>query len=122
MVGGLVAAASLGVALTIIGVPSVAVAGYHVSVICPRAASDPPIEHLDGVALYRYPPAPASSGTMSFFYEFAYSWVRALLLTLKVLHKEGFDVLQACNPPDTYFAIAWLYKRFGKRFVFDQHD
>jgi glycosyltransferase involved in cell wall biosynthesis len=172
MVGGLVAAASLGVALTVIGAPSIAVAasftvnaiedevirqratapragrvliidgnlqvprdrrvwqeclalaeaGYRVSVICPRAASDPPLQYLDGVALYRYSPAPATSGTMSFFYEFAYSWVRALLLTLRVLRREGFDVLQACNPPDTYFAIAWLYKPFGKRFVYDQHD
>jgi glycosyltransferase involved in cell wall biosynthesis len=59
---------------------------------------------------------------MGFFYEFAYSWARALLLSLKVLRREGFDVIQACNPPDTYFAIAWLYKRLGKRFVFDQHD
>ena len=101
---------------------ALAAAGYHVSVICPRAAGDPPIEHLERIALYRYPPAPATSGTMSFLYEFAYSWVRTLLLSLKVLRKEGIDVIQACNPPDTYFAITWLYKRFGKRFVYDQHD
>jgi glycosyltransferase involved in cell wall biosynthesis len=101
---------------------ALAKAGYRVSVICPMATGDPPIEYLEGIALYRYPPAPASSATMSFLYEFAYSWVRALLLTLRVLRKEGFDVLQACNPPDTYFAIAWLYKHFGKHFVFDQHD
>ena len=101
---------------------ALAAAGYRVSVICPRAAGDPPIEYLEGVALYRYSPAPATSGTMGFFYEFAYSWVRALLLSLKVLRREGFDVIQACNPPDTYFAIAWLYKRLGKRFVYDQHD
>jgi glycosyltransferase involved in cell wall biosynthesis len=101
---------------------ALAAAGYRVSVICPMAAGDPPIEYLEGIALYRYPPAPASSGTMGFFYEFAYSWARALLLTLKVLRKEGFDVIQACNPPDIYFTIAWLYKPFGKRFVYDQHD
>jgi len=101
---------------------ALAKAGYRVSVICPMATGDPPIEYLEGIALYRYPAAPASSGTMSFLYEFAYSWARTLLLTLKVLRKEGFDVIQACNPPDTYFAIAWLYKLFGKRFVFDQHD
>jgi glycosyltransferase involved in cell wall biosynthesis len=97
-------------------------AGYHVSVICPMADGDPPVESLEGVALYRYPPAPASSGVMGFMYEFAYSWVRTLLLSLKVLRYEGFDVIQACNPPDTYFAIAWLYKPFGKSFVYDQHD
>jgi glycosyltransferase involved in cell wall biosynthesis len=48
--------------------------------------------------------------------------VRTLLLTFKVIRREGFDVLQACNPPDTYFAIAWLYKFFGKPFVYDHHD
>jgi glycosyltransferase involved in cell wall biosynthesis len=31
-------------------------------------------------------------------------------------------VIQACNPPDTYWALAALFKPFGKRFVFDQHD
>jgi glycosyltransferase involved in cell wall biosynthesis len=101
---------------------ALAAAGYHVSVICPMDAGDPPVEHLQGVALYRYPPAPASSGTIGFLYEFAYSWVRTLLLSLRVLRREGFDLIQACNPPDTYFAIAWLYRPFRKRFVYDQHD
>lgn len=97
-------------------------AGYHVSVICPMVDGDPPVEYLEGIALYRYPPAPAASGVIGFLYEFAYSWVHTLLLSLKVLRYEGFDVIQACNPPDTYFAIAWLYKPFGKSFVYDQHD
>src|SRR5262249_37855533 len=29
---------------------------------------------------------------------------------------------QACNPPDTYFALAALLKPLGKKFVYDQHD
>ena len=36
--------------------------------------------------------------------------------------REGFDVIQACNPPDTFWALAAPFKPFGKRFVFDQHD
>jgi glycosyltransferase involved in cell wall biosynthesis len=97
-------------------------AGYRVSVICPMVERDYRVERLEGIALYRYPPPPAASHAMGFLYEFAYSWVRALLLTFKVMRREGFDVIQACNPPDTYFAMAWLYKLFGKRFVYDQHD
>jgi glycosyltransferase involved in cell wall biosynthesis len=97
-------------------------AGYRVSVICPMADGEPRVDYLEGVAIYRYPPAPDASGTMGFLYEFAYSWVRTLLLSLKVLRREGFDVIQACNPPDTFFAIAWLYKPLKKRFVYDQHD
>ena len=34
----------------------------------------------------------------------------------------GFDVIHACNPPDTIFLIAGVFKLFGKRFVFDHHD
>jgi glycosyltransferase involved in cell wall biosynthesis len=97
-------------------------AGYRVAVISPMAAGEPRVEYLEGVALYRYPPPPEASGTLGFLYEFAYSWVRTLLLSLKVLRREGFDVIQACNPPDTFFALAWLYKPLKKRFVYDQHD
>jgi glycosyltransferase involved in cell wall biosynthesis len=97
-------------------------AGYHVSVICPMASGEPRVEYREGVAIYRYPPPPEASGTVGFLYEFAYSWVRTLLLSWKVLRREGFDVIQACNPPDTFFAMAWLYRPLGKRFVYDQHD
>jgi glycosyltransferase involved in cell wall biosynthesis len=41
---------------------------------------------------------------------------------LKVLFGRGFDVLHACNPPDTIFLIGGFYKLFGKKFVFDHHD
>jgi glycosyltransferase involved in cell wall biosynthesis len=97
-------------------------AGYRVSVISPMGAGEPRVEYLEGVALYRYPPAPEASGTIGFLYEFAYSWVQTLLVSLKVIRREGFDVIQACNPPDTFFALAWLYKPLRKRFVYDQHD
>jgi glycosyltransferase involved in cell wall biosynthesis len=96
--------------------------GYHVSVICPAMAGELPIEYRQGIAIYRYPPPPDASSVIGFLYEFAYSWVRTLLLSLKVLRREGFDVIQACNPPDTYFTFAWLFRPLGKRFVYDQHD
>ena len=35
----------------------------------------------------------------------------------------GFDVIHACNPPDTIFLIAGFFRLFfGKRFIFDHHD
>jgi glycosyltransferase involved in cell wall biosynthesis len=34
----------------------------------------------------------------------------------------GFDVIHACNPPDTIFVIGRFFKLFGKRFIFDHHD
>ena len=50
------------------------------------------------------------------------SWLWTALLTLVVFVRDGFAAIQACNPPDTLFAIAWPYKLLGVRFVFDQHD
>ena len=43
-------------------------------------------------------------------------------MTLVVFVRDGFAAVQACNPPDTLFAIAAPYKLLGVRFVFDQHD
>jgi glycosyltransferase involved in cell wall biosynthesis len=44
------------------------------------------------------------------------------VLSLKVWNNSRFDVLQACNPPDTYWLLALLWRARGVRFVFDHHD
>ena len=36
--------------------------------------------------------------------------------------EDPFDVIQACNPPDTFFLIGRLFRSRGVRFVFDHHD
>lgn len=97
-------------------------AGYGVSVICPRGDGQRRFQVLDGVCIHTYAPAPPTRGSLSYVYEFAYCWLRTLLLSVRVLRREGFDVIQACNPPDTYWALALLYRPLGKRFVYDQHD
>lgn len=97
-------------------------AGRQVSVICPRGEGEPRHQVVSGVTIRSYPPAPPTAGTLSFAWEFAYCWVRTALLSVRCAVREGFDVIQACNPPDTYFALAVLYKPFRKRFVYDQHD
>ena len=97
-------------------------AGYGVSVICPKGKGDPSYQALDGVRIHKYAPPPVTTGTLSFFYEFAYCWLATFWLTLKIARTDGFDVIQACNPPDTFFLIGLLFKLFGKKFVFDQHD
>ncbi|OLT16600.1 glycosyltransferase WbuB [Serinicoccus sp. CUA-874] len=96
--------------------------GYEVSVICPQGPGDPTYHVVDGVALYKYPPAPEAEGLAGFAYEFAYSWIRTALLSLTVRRERGFDVIQACNPPDTFWLLALLWKARGVRFVFDHHD
>lgn len=97
-------------------------AGYTVSVICPQGPGDPPRHDVDGVALYKYRPAPEADSVAGFVYEFAYSWLRTAWLSLRVRREQGFDILQACNPPDTYWLLARLWRFRGVRFVFDHHD
>lgn len=97
-------------------------AGYTVSVICPQGPGDPGYQCLDGVHLYKYRAAPATRGVLSYLVEFVYCWLRTAALSMRVRRERGFDVLQACNPPDTYWLLARLWRPFGVRFVFDQHD
>ncbi|SDL79257.1 Glycosyltransferase involved in cell wall bisynthesis [Nonomuraea maritima] len=97
-------------------------AGYEVSVICPKGPGDPAYEELEGVHLYKYAPPRQAKGLAGYAWEFAYCWVRTALLSLKVRRRRRFQALQACNPPDTYWALARLWRPFGVRFVFDHHD
>jgi glycosyltransferase involved in cell wall biosynthesis len=55
-------------------------------------------------------------------WEFLYCWLQTARLSLVVSARRGFDVIHAANPPDTFWAIAALFKPFGKRYVFDHHD
>jgi glycosyltransferase involved in cell wall biosynthesis len=98
-------------------------AGFQVSVICPTGGEHVrPFERLEGVSVYRYPAPRATRGHLSYFWEFIYCWVMTAYLSFKALRREGFDVIQACNPPDTFFLLGWFYKLVGKKFVYDQHD
>jgi glycosyltransferase involved in cell wall biosynthesis len=97
-------------------------AGYEVSVICPRGPGDPRREVIDGVRILKYAPAPQATGVLGYALEFGYSWLRTALLSRRVWRTSPFQVIQACNPPDTYWLLARWWKRRGVRFVFDQHD
>jgi glycosyltransferase involved in cell wall biosynthesis len=97
-------------------------AGYRVSVICPKGEEDTSFEELEGVRIHRYPPPPPASGLLTYGWEFAHCWARTAMLAWRIFRHDRFDVIQACNPPDTYFALARLFRPFGVRFVFDHHD
>lgn len=97
-------------------------AGYDVSVICPKGPQDPDYQVIDGVHIYKYRPAPEAEGALGYLFEFGYSWARTAALSLKVWRRQPFQTLQACNPPDTYWALARLWSRRGVKFVFDHHD
>ncbi|GAB3911506.1 glycosyltransferase family 4 protein [Kibdelosporangium lantanae] len=97
-------------------------AGYQVSVICPKGPGDRAHQELEGVHIHKYAPPPQATGALGYLLEFVYCWLRTARLTLKVWKRQRFDVIQACNPPDTYWALARLWRRRGVRFVFDHHD
>src|SRR5712664_3217045 len=101
---------------------ALAVAGYRVSVICPVAPGQLRRESVGSVEVYRYRAARWGSGFWGYLWEYGCAMLATFLLSLRVWIREGFDVLHAHNPPDTFVLIALFYKLFGKRFVFDQHD
>jgi len=98
-------------------------AGWSVSVICPKGPPwNKPYEELEGVAIHRYDPPPPAKSALSYLWEFAYCWLQTARLSFVVAGQRGFDVIHACNPPDTFFLIGAFYKLFGVKFLFDQHD
>jgi glycosyltransferase involved in cell wall biosynthesis len=97
-------------------------AGYRVTVICPAHKGQPFRETVNGVRVLRYPAPPAANGFLGYLWEYGYSMLASFLLSVLVFLGEGFDVVHAHNPPDTFVFIAILYKVFGKRFVYDHHD
>ncbi|HVX19521.1 MAG TPA: glycosyltransferase family 4 protein [Acidimicrobiales bacterium] len=101
---------------------SLTAAGHEVDVICPQAPGEASHEVLDRVRIHRYRPPPAATGPAGFAYEFAYCWLRTAALAAKVSLRSGIDVIQACNPPDTYFVLGAAAKALGRKFVFDHHD
>jgi len=96
--------------------------GYRVSVICPKGPGDPARQRIEGVDIYKYKPARDATNALGFVREFSYSWLRTAWLSMKVRRRRRFDIIQACNPPDTYWLLALLWRPFGVRFVFDHHD
>jgi len=98
-------------------------AGYTVTVTCPTGGRHTAgYECLEGVHVYRYELSPTGTGFLDYVREFGTALFKTFWLSLRVLQRHGFDVIHACNPPDLFFLIGWLYKPLGKRFVFDQHD
>jgi glycosyltransferase involved in cell wall biosynthesis len=98
-------------------------AGYLVTVICPKETAQEPDQHeIDGIVVRSYAAPGATSGLVSYLAEFIVCWLRTAWLSVRVARNEGFDVLQACNPPDTYWLLGLMWKLGGKKFIYDQHD
>jgi glycosyltransferase involved in cell wall biosynthesis len=98
-------------------------AGYDVTVVCPRGQGTGPEQVVDGVRILAYQPYAPGGRAVGFFVEYAYSFLATARLALKARRQGAFDVVQACNPPDIFWPLAWALRvRDGSRFVFDHHD
>jgi glycosyltransferase involved in cell wall biosynthesis len=102
---------------------TLAAAGYLVSIICPKAPGyEAGFEEIDGIHIHRHWLPKEADGAIGYAIEYSVALLMEFWLSLKVAFGRGFDVIQACNPPDTIFLIGGFYKVFGKKFVFDHHD
>jgi glycosyltransferase involved in cell wall biosynthesis len=97
--------------------------GHTVSIICPKGRGyDKGHEVLEGVHIYRHALPVEANSALGYGLEYALSLLMEFGLAIRVALTRGFDVIHACNPPDTIFLIGRFFKAFGKRFIFDHHD
>ena len=98
-------------------------AGYDVSIICPRAPGfTAPYELLDGIHIHRHPLNVEADSALGYALEYGIALFWQFVLSVRIALTRGFDVIHACNPPDTIFLIGGFFRLFGKRFIFDHHD
>jgi glycosyltransferase involved in cell wall biosynthesis len=98
-------------------------AGYQVSIVCPTGRGcERRFEIIEGVHIYRYRLPLEAGGAAGYFLEYAAALTCTFVLSWRVLLTRGFDVVQACNPPDLLFLVGGFFKLFGKKFLFDHHD
>ena len=98
--------------------------GYRVSVICPKAKGfNRTHEVIEDVDVFRYPIPFEARGALGFAAEFAWCFALTSVLSLWIqLCGRGFDILHACNPPDTFWLLGRFWQLFGRRFIYDHHD
>ncbi|WJH37650.1 glycosyltransferase family 4 protein (plasmid) [Aliirhizobium terrae] len=98
-------------------------AGYTVSVICPTGKGFEALyEEVDGIHIYRHPLPLDARGLLGYLREYSAALYHELRLAMKIRRTHGFHVIHGCNPPDLIFLIAWVFKPFGVKFLFDHHD
>lgn len=98
-------------------------AGHRVSIICPQGKGyTDRYELLDDIAIYRHPLPTEASGALGYLMEYGSALFWEFAIAVRVALTRGFDVIQACNPPDLIFLVAAPFKLFGKKFIFDHHD
>lgn len=98
-------------------------AGYQVIVICPQMRGyTKPEEVLDGIQIYRHWISEEAGGFVGFFREYSSALWGETRLAWKAWRRHKFKLIHLCNPPDLLFLVAWPFKLFGVRVIYDIHD
>ena len=114
--------------------------GLKVSIVALRGAGEKPRQFRNGAMVYGLPrltvfkklpggdrsPLAALANKIrvlvGYVTEYVYFTAGCLAISCYIALKDGFDVIHACNPPDTLFVVGAFHKLFGKKFIFDHHD
>lgn len=98
--------------------------GYEVSIICPTGKGyERRHEVLNGIHIYRHPLPLEARGALGYLLEYSAALFWQFVLTCRISFSRGFDVIHACNPPDTIFLVGLVFKLLlRKKFLFDHHD
>ncbi len=100
-------------------------AGYSVCVISikGRKIDRKSYECIEGIHVYRHRILGEAKGPIGYLLEYGSAIFWWFVLARRIHRRHGFQVIQACNPPDLIYLLAKRYKqRHGVRFVFDHHD
>jgi glycosyltransferase involved in cell wall biosynthesis len=97
--------------------------GYQVTVLCPRAQGYT-TSHvvLEGINVYRHPMTREGNGLFGYIWEYGCALFWEIAYAWWIYIKSGFDIIQGCNPPDNIFVVAFSFKVFGVKYIFDHHD
>lgn len=98
-------------------------AGFEVTVICPTGKGyTRRHEVLEGVRIYRHPMGVEGNSAATYVLEYGLALFWEFLLCWWVFLRHGVQVIQGCNPPDNIVLVAWPFKLFGVKYIFDHHD
>lgn len=97
--------------------------GAEVSVICPKMKGyTKSYECINGIHIYRHPLPLEARGAWGYIREYFAALFWEFVLSWKIFFKKRFHVIQGCNPPDLIFIVAFFFRIFGVKYVFDHHD
>ena len=96
--------------------------GCAVTVIGPDDKTVSNQRTIEGIKIYRFPHIHFFSGSLGYALEYTSAALAIVMMTAYVCMTRGFDIIHVANPPDFIVPLVSIYKLFGKRIIFDQHD